>query len=176
MEPSQLIEVLAQTKAFIITHPEQAKALLVAHPQLAYALFQALLLNNIVDPAVLQRMLGATTSQPNAPTSYPTPSVSGYQPPPMQHQHMPPPQGMYGQPPVQQQPPPPQPYYRGPAQQAPPQSVPPQVKDLGIDSTHQQMLYQVLQLTPEQINALPPAERDAIQQLRSQFMGNSVPA
>jgi len=27
------------------------------------------------------------------------------------------------------------------------------------------MLYQVLQLTPEQINALPPAERDAIQQL-----------
>ena len=55
----------------------------------------------------------------------------------MQHQHMPPPQGMYGQPPVQQQPPPPQPYYRGPAPQAPPQNVPPQVKDLGIDSTHQ---------------------------------------
>ena len=27
------------------------------------------------------------------------------------------------------------------------------------------MLYQVLQLSPEQINALPPAERDAIQQL-----------
>jgi len=27
------------------------------------------------------------------------------------------------------------------------------------------MLYQVLQLTPDQINALPPAERDAIQQL-----------
>lgn len=27
------------------------------------------------------------------------------------------------------------------------------------------MLFQVLQLTPEQINALPPAERDAIQQL-----------
>ncbi|KAF9781392.1 hypothetical protein BJ322DRAFT_1080798 [Thelephora terrestris] len=136
MEPSQLIEVLAQMKAFIIIHPEQAKALLVAHPQLAYALFQALLLNNIVDPAVLQRMLGATTSQPNAQTSYSAPPVSSYQQPPMQHQHMPPPQGMYGQPPVQQ-PPPPQPYYRGPAPQAPPQNVPPQVKDLGIDSTHQ---------------------------------------
>ena len=54
----------------------------------------------------------------------------------MPHQHMPPPQGMYGQPPVQQ----PQPYYRGPAPpapQGPPQNVPPQVKDLGIDSTHQ---------------------------------------
>ena len=54
----------------------------------------------------------------------------------MPHQHMPPPQGIYGQPPVQQ----PQSYYRGPAPpapQAPSQSVPPQVKDLGIDSTHQ---------------------------------------
>ncbi|KAF9781354.1 hinge domain of cleavage stimulation factor subunit 2-domain-containing protein [Thelephora terrestris] len=110
MEPSQPIEVLVQMKVFIIIHPEQAKALLVAHPQLAHALFQALLLNNIVDSAVLQ--------------------------PPMQHQHMPPPQGMYGQPPVQQSPPP-QPYYRGPAPQAPPRSVPPQVKDLGVDSTHQ---------------------------------------
>ena len=46
---------------------------------------------------------------------------------------------MYGQQPVQQLPPP-QPYYRSPAPptpQAPPQNVPPQVKDLGIDSTHQ---------------------------------------
>ena len=50
-----------------------------------------------------------------------------------------PPQGMYGQPPVQQSPPP-QPYYRGPAPpaaQGQPQNVSPQVKDLGIDSTHQ---------------------------------------
>ena len=41
-------------QAFVITHPDQARALLVAHPQLAYALFQALLLNKIVDPAILQ--------------------------------------------------------------------------------------------------------------------------
>ena len=34
------------------------------------------------------------------------------------------------------------------------------------------MLYQVLQLTPDQINALPPAERDAIQQL----VGSRFPA
>ena len=38
----------------MITHPDQARALLVAHPQLGYALFQALLLNKIVDPAILQ--------------------------------------------------------------------------------------------------------------------------
>ena len=80
MNPAQLVEVLAQfkvchsvvpsslshcvrefvcnlltlLKAFVITHPDQARALLVAHPQLAYALFQALLLNKIVDPAILQ--------------------------------------------------------------------------------------------------------------------------
>jgi len=72
MNPSQLIEVLAQVKvrlvcmfvvnlylrfagiqAFVITHPEQARTLLVAHPQLAYALFQALLLNKIVDQGIL---------------------------------------------------------------------------------------------------------------------------
>jgi cleavage stimulation factor subunit 2 len=38
----------------VITHPDQARALLVAHPQYAYALFQALLLNKIVDQSVLQ--------------------------------------------------------------------------------------------------------------------------
>jgi hypothetical protein len=40
-------------KAFVITHPEQARTLLVTHPQLAYALFQALLLNKIVDQGIL---------------------------------------------------------------------------------------------------------------------------
>lgn len=79
MNPAQLVEVLAQFKvrlfcphslrifnglltsrrlafqqAFVITHPDQARGLLVAHPQLAYALFQALLLNKIVDPVILQ--------------------------------------------------------------------------------------------------------------------------
>ena len=37
----------------MITHPEQARTLLVTHPQLAYALFQALLLNKIVDQGIL---------------------------------------------------------------------------------------------------------------------------
>jgi cleavage stimulation factor subunit 2 len=47
-------EALVLYQAFVITHPDQARSLLVAHPQLAYALFQALLLNKIVDPAILQ--------------------------------------------------------------------------------------------------------------------------
>jgi hypothetical protein len=48
------LEALVFYQAFVITHPDQARSLLVAHPQLAYALFQALLLNKIVDPAILQ--------------------------------------------------------------------------------------------------------------------------
>jgi hypothetical protein len=48
------LEALDLYQAFVITHPDQARSLLVAHPQLAYALFQALLLNKIVDPAILQ--------------------------------------------------------------------------------------------------------------------------
>ncbi|KAI0305185.1 hinge domain of cleavage stimulation factor subunit 2-domain-containing protein [Multifurca ochricompacta] len=73
MNPTQLVEVLAQFKAFVITHPDQVRTLLVAHPQLAYALFQALLLNKIVDPAILQRMLAATNSSLPTPTPAPTP-------------------------------------------------------------------------------------------------------
>ena len=38
----------------MINHPEHARLLLVEHPQAAYALFQALLLNKIVDAAILQ--------------------------------------------------------------------------------------------------------------------------
>jgi cleavage stimulation factor subunit 2 len=41
-------------QAFILNSPEQARQLLNAHPQLAYALFQAMIMNNIVDSSVLQ--------------------------------------------------------------------------------------------------------------------------
>lgn len=49
-----MLTVHSFKQAFVITHPEQARALLIAHPQLGYALFQALLLNKIVDTAVLE--------------------------------------------------------------------------------------------------------------------------
>ncbi|KII91812.1 hypothetical protein PLICRDRAFT_90058 [Plicaturopsis crispa FD-325 SS-3] len=187
MNPGQLLEVLAQMKAFVITHPEQARALLVAQPQLSYALFQALLLQNIVDPAILQRMLAATSTgpslgaappppPPNVPRPYQQPPM---QPPPMQQPQplAPPPPPMSAPPNMYQQPPPnlppPQSYYRPPPppqqQQAPPPLNP---QNTAMDPAQRQMLMQVLSLTPDQINALPPTEREAIQQLRSQFMGS----
>ncbi|KAI0050278.1 hypothetical protein FA95DRAFT_640061 [Auriscalpium vulgare] len=151
MNPTQLIEVLAQFKAFVITHPEPARALLVAHPQLAYALFQALLLNKIVDPGILQRMLAATNpnaAPPPAPAPVPAPAPppraapppQHFPPPAAMHQHAPPPPQYHAPPQQQQQPPPaPAPYYHtpppmnygyppraAPQQQQPPPPPPPQ--------------------------------------------------
>lgn len=181
MNPTQLVEVLAQMKAFVITHPEQARTLLVAHPQVAYALFQALLLNKIVDQSVLQRMLQATTSS-SGPTAATQPPQLSYQPPPMHAPQPVMPPAMSVPPPtapsLYQQPPShltsQHPYYRASAppqpatqSQAPTSSLP----DLNIDPAQRQMLLQVLSLSQEQINGLPPSERDAIQALRNQFIG-----
>lgn len=83
-------------------------------------------------------MLGSTTLQPTAPSSYSAPPILGYQwQPPMPDQHSDPLQGMYEQQPVQ-----------GPSphnltivalpslcRRPPPQNAPPQVKDMGIDAT-----------------------------------------
>ncbi|KAI0795523.1 hypothetical protein C8Q75DRAFT_746382 [Abortiporus biennis] len=195
-DPVKILEVLAQMKAFVITHPEQAKALLVAHPQLGYALFQALLVNKIVDTQILQRMLNATTgATPSASAPPPAPPpVTNYQPPMQQPSYtapplsMPsgvpsgvPPSSMYPPPGAHNMPPMQQPgYYRPPP---PPQAVPttqpvPQVQSAPAATppaaapfppAQRDMLLQVLRLTTEQINSLPPAERDQIHQLRQQF-------
>ncbi|PSR75795.1 hypothetical protein PHLCEN_2v8912 [Hermanssonia centrifuga] len=198
INPTQILEVLAQMKAFVITHPDQARALLVAHPQLGYALFQALLLNKIVDTAILevrekrfipllvlftfvlvQRMLQATTgSAPPSQVQPPPVRPPTYQQPPIPppNFNMPPPpvagpNSMY--PPHMPQPaphiPPSQtPYYRPPPPMPPqtPATAPPAPAP-GFDPASRDMLMQVLRLTPEQINSLPPAERDQIHQLVS---------
>ena len=62
-------------QAFVITHPEHARILLVKQPQLAYALFQALLLNKIVDSAILERMLATSRAPGGAPLAGPPPPV-----------------------------------------------------------------------------------------------------
>ncbi|KAH9929032.1 uncharacterized protein BXZ73DRAFT_102184 [Epithele typhae] len=201
-DPSRILEVLAQMKAFVITHPEQARALLASQPQLGYALFQALLLHKIVDPAILNvsharcywgRRPSARPPQAPTPAPYaPPPNMYGI-PPPVPAQHQMPPPNMYAQPSPQMPPPPTGPagYYRPPpslvppvpvhAQQLPQQpppnmyaqppppvpAAPAAAPDLG--QQQRDMLMQVLSLTPEQLNGLPPKERDQIMQLRRQF-------
>ncbi|OCH92767.1 hypothetical protein OBBRIDRAFT_886010 [Obba rivulosa] len=202
--PTQVLEVLAQMKAFVITHPEQARALLIAHPQLGYALFQALLLNKIVDPQILQRMLAATAGsapmQPPPAAAAPAPVPAPYaQPPPVQHapqygnpyaampppvHHatppIPPPASMYQHPPppAHMQPVQPPPYgYRPPPPAAPQQQPAPPPAAPAVpqfDPVQRDMLLQVLNLTQDQINSLPPTEREQIQQLRQQFLRSGL--
>ncbi|KAF8518903.1 hypothetical protein JB92DRAFT_3087925 [Gautieria morchelliformis] len=209
IRPGQMMEILSSMKTFILEQPERAHALLTAHPQLAYALFQALLVHQIVDPAILHRMIAATSMQ-NAAAPGPPPPPMDHSPPSHTHhptpaapsalpshllphtqsqyppQHAPPPSSMYQTPPpsvphMSYHPPPPNPqpsYY----QPQPSHPTPPSAASAGhanpsgndptsvVPDTQRAMLMQMLQLTNEQINALPPAERHAIQQLRNQFM------
>ncbi|KZV75640.1 hypothetical protein PENSPDRAFT_646937 [Peniophora sp. CONT] len=171
--PTQVVEVLAQMKAFVITHPEQARALLVHNPQLAYALFQALVLNKIVDPAVLQRMLGNTSATAPSPAATSAQAPASFVPPPAPAASQ---AAFYPQPQPQQ--PAPQPSFFGapPAQvRAPPPVIPTPTPSatpldhLNIDPAQKAMLMQVLSLTPEQINALAPGDRDTLLQLRRSF-------
>ncbi|KAF9045242.1 hypothetical protein BJ165DRAFT_1415368 [Panaeolus papilionaceus] len=95
MPPGQLMEVLAQMKSLVISHPEQARTLLVKHPQLSYALFQALLLNRIVDSAILERMLASSRGPTVAPAQsqaapVPVPAARAPMPPPHIPAHYPP--------------------------------------------------------------------------------------
>ncbi|KAJ7846022.1 hinge domain of cleavage stimulation factor subunit 2-domain-containing protein [Mycena leptocephala] len=67
MSPSQLIEVLAQMKAFVITHPQRARQLLLHHPQISYAVFMGLIISKIIPFDILTRMLEATRSPISPP-------------------------------------------------------------------------------------------------------------
>ncbi|KDQ50939.1 hypothetical protein JAAARDRAFT_73906 [Jaapia argillacea MUCL 33604] len=207
--PSQITEVLAQMKAFVITHPDQARTLLMAHPQLGYALFQAMIMNKILDEAIVTRMQAAASSSRPPPPQVPmppphlAPPPHMYAQPPPMHQPqpmMPPPMMHPGQPPMQAMPPgppppgmythhqhvpppPPPQYYQPPPQQ---QQQPPQgpgqgqqqaqaaaaqvQQDGSIDPAQKAMLLQVLQMTPEQINALEPSARATVNQIRDQII------
>ncbi|BEI81117.1 hypothetical protein CcaverHIS002_0202770 [Cutaneotrichosporon cavernicola] len=187
VNPGQMQEVMAGMKALITTQPDEARRLLTAKPQLAYALFQAMLLMNIVDPSVLQRIQPLPPSAPAAPQAaysgyqregyYPPPPAPAAQQPPFRQQ---PPQPAYGAPPPAQQsgygggygrsaPPAP------PAPAAPP-ALPPatQAALAGLPEDQKAMLMQVLQLTPDQINALDAEQQASVRQLRAQFLGASA--
>lgn len=81
LPPYQLMDILTQMKALTNTAPEQARALLQGNPQLAYAVFHAMLMMNVVDPTVVQRVLGesgavhAPQAVPPTPAA-PTPPVA----------------------------------------------------------------------------------------------------
>ncbi|CAE6372370.1 unnamed protein product [Rhizoctonia solani] len=162
--PDKQLELLQQMKQFITTNPDAARAVLVAHPQLAYACFQTMLTAEVVDPTVLQKMLAGGAAQSAPQQQAPPPPPPAVSAPPNQYQ-----QGYYGAPPQQAvQPMPPNPAYQS---YQPPAPAPPPAPSAfqAVSPQQQAMIQQVLSLTPEQINGLPPNERAAIMQLRSQL-------
>lgn len=186
LPPNQLLDIMSQMKSLVATSPEQARALLSGHPQLAYALFQAMLMMNVVDPDILQRILAASGAAPGAaPAAAAVPphmqgSNNGGSATPPQHYGAPPSAGAY---PPQSRPPP-APYGQQQQQQQPhqgyggqppaPQGAPgndPAAALAGQNLPEEQkaLLMQVLQLTPDQINALPPDQKASIMQLKAQF-------
>ncbi|KAJ7852280.1 hypothetical protein B0H13DRAFT_2084042, partial [Mycena leptocephala] len=90
MTESQLIEVLAQMKAFVITHPKHAHAFLSNHPQVAYAVFMGLFTSNIIPSDVLNRMLAASRHSSGRPV--PPPHLQQQHPGPPPPQNFAPPQ------------------------------------------------------------------------------------
>ncbi|KAG8825809.1 hypothetical protein FRC17_008518 [Serendipita sp. 399] len=173
---ARLFDAIHEMKGMINQEPEHARTLLVANPQLASALLQAMVVHNVVDQGVLARL-----QVPDAKKMPPAPQV-------LQHpQHSVPPSGLWP-------PPPPAPFYQAspiPPPAPHPQAQPPPASNVGnagldpqqqvrdlilhyasdmLTSLTKAMLMQVLSLTMDQINALPVNEREAIIQLRKQFM------
>lgn len=175
LPPNQLLDIMSQMKSLVTTSPDQARALLTGHPQLAYALFQAMLMMNVVDPEILQRILAASGAMGGAAAPAPAAPV----PPHMQQQQSngTPPQhfaGASAYPGVGR---PPAPYAYGQAPTAP-QSQPPAAPSndplaalagQNLPEEQKALLMQVLQLTQDQINALPPDQKASIMQLKAQF-------
>ncbi|KAJ3319489.1 hypothetical protein HDV06_006299 [Boothiomyces sp. JEL0866] len=148
ISPMEIASILANLKGMIQKDPNQATALLASDPPLAFAVFQALLTMNLVDQQSRQKILQTkfpTTSTYQSPVQ--PMAVPVMQPPmvPMQPVAMP-----YAQPvnPLQ-------------AQQ--------------LQDQQQQLFLQIVNLTPEQIQAFSPDERHKILQLRAQLLGGGAP-
>jgi cleavage stimulation factor subunit 2 len=159
LPPNQLLDIMSQMKSLVTSSPEQARTLLNGHPQLAYALFQAMLMMNVVDATILQRILttsGALGPDTNGSVVPPQqPDMSGGIP----GRPLPPPQAAAypGAPPISQ--PPPQQHQQHQQQQ--------QSNLSHLPEEQRALLEQVLQLTPEQIAALPPDQQEGIRQLKA---------
>jgi len=165
LPPPQLLDILSQMKGLVMSDPAKATELLKQAPQLSYAIFQALLLMGLVNTSVLASVVEQASQPAPPPQATPQP-----QPPPPQS-YLPQSQPLYGQypslpgpthiatPPVQTLP-----YAPPPVQQAPPAAPIP---------SQEELLKQVLAMTPQQIDALPPAERSQILMLRQQLMSRA---
>ncbi|KAJ7076461.1 hypothetical protein B0H15DRAFT_595138 [Mycena belliarum] len=187
----QLLELLLQLKK---APSASARQILNERPPIAYALIALMVSMNAINVDVFQKILsdyGAAQAAQAAPApARPHPAIPAHvqhvsqptsrtsTPPthnPYQHQ----PQSGYGQLPPNQgygRTQPPAPAYNGgfnPAPLAgygtPPPRAPAMPDMSAFPEEQRQMIMGLLAMTPEQINALPPADRASILQVRAQL-------
>ncbi|MCJ1273421.1 hypothetical protein MMC21_001212 [Puttea exsequens] len=162
LQPAQLLDILSQMKGLVMGDPAKATELLKQAPQLSYAIFQALLLLGLVDTSVLTSVVEQSQKPSQAPPQQPIPPrpTPAYQTP----QTYPP----YGQMPTQMQvstPPLPQQFQPSPVQNPTPQPPPQQ------QTEQEKLVQQVLAMSQQQIDSLPPGDRLQIMALRQQLRG-----
>lgn len=152
----QLLDILSQMKGLVMGDPARATELLTKAPQLSYAIFQALLLMGLVDTTVLKTVVEGNGPPVQASAQpmplQPTPSYQQYPPPQphpqypgiaaQMHAPTPPVHTQYQPPPMQQPPPPPQQQQQAPSQE--------------------ELIKTVMSMTQQQIDSLPPNERQQI--------------
>lgn len=157
LSPDQLRDILWNMKQLAGQNPDQVRQMLLAHPQLSFALIQAQVILGLVDPAAVKAILA---QQPRHVAQPPMGGMPGRGPEPMPGRP-----DAYGAPGFGGAPPgaggPPRPHGGAP----PPGGVPrPNLPPL--EEQHQALLQQVMNMTPAQIDRLPEAQRQKVQQVR----------
>jgi cleavage stimulation factor subunit 2 len=155
LPPEQMYELMKQIKWCIQYNPREAKQLLLQNPQLAYALLQAQVVMRIVDLDTAQNLLHRNV---RAPPMQAPPPQRDYRPHPPERDWQRPTGG-----------PPPS---RGRGRyMPPPPPPPPQAQEEMSHEEHEKaaLLVQVLSLTDEQIQMLPPEQRNNILRLKEQL-------
>ena len=183
MSPAQLFSVMNQLKTLTQQNHSQARQLLVSNPQLTLALFQAQLALGMTKPPAAMAAAAAAAPPPGVAGGAPLPPPpGGYRPgmgvpgmgvPGMGVPGMPPHQAVPGMPQYgapQYPPPPPRPAMGGVAPLPPPPMGgplpgPPAAGGGAVDQ-QQQLLQQVISMTPEQMALLPHDQRQQVEMLR----------
>lgn len=191
LPPEQMFELMKQMKLCIQNNPNEARNMLLQNPQLAYALLQAQVVMRIVDPQVAITMLHRDTGPPSQPimppqstagpsTSFPgiNPAMMGIRGPPpgfnvMAGANMPradvdlrsmgAPGGQFNRPPPPMRP------AMQPSAAGGFSGLAQNPSNAGDDQEKAALIMQVLQLTEEQINMLPPDQKQSVLILREQL-------
>lgn len=148
MSMADIHDTMIKLKQAVVESPNDMREFLLANPQEAHAILQAQIMLGMVPP-------------PMMPPSHAPPQPVGTVPNAPRMQPMAPP-GLMPRapmmpPPIPGQPPPPPPPQQPPAQQ--PQSL--------LDNEQAALLNRVMSMTPQQIDHLPPDQREKVLQLQA---------